>query len=162
MACRLHCWNHSDFLSQVYCQLDPWEQNSLIFWWKFIHFRSINCFWTCRLQNVGYFVDHFVAWWAPSHFLNQCSLIINLTYRTTFIEIHLKTLSTKCWPFYPGGNELTVKILVYPASLRTFPNLGQKKDENPNSGSICQRFFLLCCPLNTCTDNDESQWISYK
>ena len=35
----------------AYCQLDSWEQTSVKFELIFYHFRSIKCFWNCRLPK---------------------------------------------------------------------------------------------------------------
>ena len=40
-----------------YCQLDPWEQNSVKSWSKFIHFHSRKCIWKCCLENGSHFVS---------------------------------------------------------------------------------------------------------
>ena len=54
----------------------------------------------------------------PSHYLNQCLVIVNWTLRRNFSEIlikiqifsftemHLKISTAKCQPFCPGGDEL--------------------------------------------------------
>ena len=43
----------------TYHQLNPWQQTSLKFYSKFIHFhsRKCNCISKCHLQNVGHFVQ---------------------------------------------------------------------------------------------------------
>ena len=55
---------------------------------------------------------------APSHYLNQCLIIVNWTLRNKFSEIrikiqnfsfmkmHLKMLSAKLQPYFPGRDEL--------------------------------------------------------
>ena len=61
-----------------------------------------------------------VAYWSPSHHLNQCCVIINWTLRdklqwnfsqntknAKYTKLHLKISSVKWWPFCSGGEELS-------------------------------------------------------
>ena len=62
---------------------------------------------------------------APSHYLNQCWVIINRTFTINFSEIlvknqtfsfkkmHLKMSSTIWWPFRPGEDELHKMIISW-------------------------------------------------
>ena len=57
-----------------------------------------------------------VAYAVPSHYLNQCWVIVNWTLRNklqwnfdqnTFMKMYLKILSAKRHPFCPGGDQLS-------------------------------------------------------
>ena len=72
--------------------------------------------------------QYWLRWWlvaysAPSHYLNQCWLIVNCTLKNKlqwnlnqntklcFTKMHLKISSAKWWPFYPGGRWVHRNIL---------------------------------------------------
>ena len=56
MACRLNGAKPLSELVLTYCQLDPKEHISMIFYLNFKYFHSRKCVWTCRLGNGRYFV----------------------------------------------------------------------------------------------------------
>ena len=45
-----------------YCQLDPWEQTSVEFQSKFIHFHSRKFIWESCLENGGHFLQSSMCW----------------------------------------------------------------------------------------------------
>ena len=55
MACRLVGAKPLSETMLDYCQLDAYEQTSVKFDLKFIHFQTRKCIWKCRLKNGGDF-----------------------------------------------------------------------------------------------------------
>ena len=93
-----------------------WDIGSLL--------RVVTMFWNICVSESGqhWFRQWLVAYWTPSHYLNQSWLIVNWTLKDklseilikiqnfSFLEIYLKILSAKWRPFCPGGNVLNRKI----------------------------------------------------
>ena len=57
MACLLFSTKPLSEPMLSYCQLDPEEHISVIFYLKFECFHSWKCMWKCRLLNCGHFVS---------------------------------------------------------------------------------------------------------
>ena len=68
-----------------------------------------------------------ITYSAPSHYLNQCWVIVNWSLMSklqflikiqniSFTKMHLTMSYVKCQPFCPGGDELTDLKLLSPAS----------------------------------------------
>ena len=70
MACRLFDAKPVSEPTLIYCQLYPWEQNSVKFESKYKTFHSRKCIWTCRLRNGGHFVPASMRW-SPPHEWNH-------------------------------------------------------------------------------------------
>ena len=128
-----------------------WEQNSVKFEPKYSTFHARNEFenvickmiaiWSqiqcvnSSLPSAAYMLQWIrtalvpimaVAYSAPSHYLNQCWVIVRWTLGTNFNEIlikiqnfsftkmHLKMSSAKRWPLCPGGDELKHTMMTMP------------------------------------------------
>ena len=80
MACRLFGTKPLPEPMLTYCQLDPWEQNSLKFELKYETVHSQKCIWNCHLHNGGHFAQgRWVKVHAPVEFILifQCVQIID-------------------------------------------------------------------------------------
>ena len=65
MTCRLFGAKSLSAPMLGYCQLDPWEQTSVIFFLsKYKNFHSWNCIWKYRLRNGSHFVQVEMSEWA--------------------------------------------------------------------------------------------------
>ena len=142
MACRLFGAKPLSKSMLHYCQMDPSEQTTVKFSSKFQIFHLRKCIWIYRLWNGGHFVQgrwvnllwpSEAAWWqrsgstlaqvmaccltAPSHYLNQCWLIISEVhihiraisqemFQPSITKIRLQITYLKFHSNFPGANEL--------------------------------------------------------
>ena len=100
-----------------------------------------------RQSNHHWFRKWLIAWSAPSHFLNQCWLLINRTQGTIFSEIviesrtfsfkkmRLKLSSAKLLPFCLDLNVLTHWCLMTKICVIKSGHLGFKQSFVPCSAS---------------------------
>ena len=108
---------------------------------------------------------HWLAYSAPSHYQNQCWVIVNWTIRNklqwnfsqirkfSFTKIHLIPSSAKWWPFYRAGDELSMTANYNPVIQVLL--LGTKHSDMKRS----ILFMLISCFSSA--GEQQGIWISF-